>query len=310
MKISTIRDWLPPGKTCGVCLSVDDVHPATSADPYEAGGDMEKGAFRHLEYLLGQVPELIITLFIAADWREISSRPTRKWLAAIPVLRDQFYLVSSHPKGTFRLDRHPAFVAYLNRNPRFEKACHGLSHLHRGLNVTTEFQNESVEVTGKTIQEMLEIFTNSGMEYVRGIAPPTWNLPAALATVLMNSDFRFVASSRDIISDIHPDAVCKMSGLQGTSLIYPSLIDGRLVHLATNFQATSTLERARAILRHGGLLCIKGHIVKTALGFSMKDGIDELYINYLVTLLSLLKMEFGEKIWWTSMNQVAERNSV
>ncbi len=36
--------WLPPGKHAAVCLSIDDVHPGTSNDSYEAGGDLHAGA--------------------------------------------------------------------------------------------------------------------------------------------------------------------------------------------------------------------------------------------------------------------------
>ncbi len=35
--------WLPEGKRAAVCFTIDDVHPATSEDHYEAGGDLEKG---------------------------------------------------------------------------------------------------------------------------------------------------------------------------------------------------------------------------------------------------------------------------
>jgi len=40
--------WLPPGKTAAVCLSIDDVHPAGSADGCDAGGDLSDGALGRL----------------------------------------------------------------------------------------------------------------------------------------------------------------------------------------------------------------------------------------------------------------------
>jgi len=55
-----------------------------------------------------------------------------------------------------------------------------------------------------------------------------------------------------------------MSGLKGVSLIYPELIcGGQLLHLTSNFQATSPVDRAVAIIKNGGLLAIKAHAMKT-----------------------------------------------
>ena len=37
--------WYRPGKSAAVVLSVDDIFPGTSQSAYEAGGDLERGAF-------------------------------------------------------------------------------------------------------------------------------------------------------------------------------------------------------------------------------------------------------------------------
>ena len=71
-----------------------------------------------------------------------------------------------------------------------------------------------------------------------------------------------------------------MSGLKGVSLIYPEHINaGRLLHVTTNFQATSNIDRALEILEYGGLLAIKAHAVKTVMGYTALDGLDKLYQN-------------------------------
>ena len=118
---------------------------------------------------------------------------------------------------------------------------------------------------------------------------------------------RFVASARDIRTEPTADARTAMSGMQGVSLLYPELLPNGLIHFANNFQATSTVKRALSILRAGGLLAIKGHVVKNAAGFVMADGIDAEYSRYLDEVFARLKDEFGENLWWTSMGQVAAR---
>ena len=102
-----------------------------------------------------------------------------------------------------------------------------------------------------------------------------------------------------------------MSGLAGASLIVPTWInmtgDHRLLHITTNFQATSRLERALEIIDAGGLLSIKAHIFKSGGGITLADGLDEAYVNYLDLLYRELDRRYGERLWWTSHFEVADR---
>jgi len=112
-----------------------------------------------------------------------------------------------------------------------------------------------------------------------------------------------------------------MSGLRGASLIHPMWIECaandestgatavpcRLVHFTTNFQATSTLERALTIIECGGLLAIKAHIFKTGGGITMLDGLDNAYCDYLERLWRELETRYGDALWWTTLAEVADR---
>jgi hypothetical protein len=79
------------------------------------------------------------------------------------------------------------------------------------------------------------------------------------------------------------------------------------VHFATNFQATSTLARARAIIEAGGLLFIKAHVFKSGGGITMRDGLDDDYCAFLDQLWRELDQRYGEALWWTSLDEVANR---
>ena len=103
------------------------------------------------------------------------------------------------------------------------------------------------------------------------------------------------------------EAVTNMSGLKGVPLIFPTLImNNKLVHIPSNFQATSNMDRAKQILENGGLLSIKAHIVKSAFGMVALDGVDQIYMNYLDALLTSIDKEYKDDIWWTSMGQIAD----
>ena len=65
------NSWLgwPSGKTCAFSFSVDDVHPGTSKDCYEAGGDLEKGALGKLNWLVSRHREHRRELAGAGGWQ-------------------------------------------------------------------------------------------------------------------------------------------------------------------------------------------------------------------------------------------------
>jgi predicted deacetylase len=313
--------WLPTGKSAAVCFSVDDVHPATSRDEFDAGGDLGRGALGRVERLLHRNPQLRATLFVTPDWRLKRLVPTRRWLARIPVLRERLHWAPVHRKGHFRVDRFPAFVAYLNSLPRTEIALHGLTHAHPGPRMAVEFQEQSHRVCSALLKEARHIFATAGLRHVAGFQPPAWNAPPALCEALSEADFHFVSSARDLNTPVSGEAQTAMSGLQGASLIEPMWIrcgagvdtaaaateSTGLVHLTSNFQATSSLERAHEIVEAGGLLSIKAHIFKAGGGITMLDGLDDVYCEYLDYVCQELDRHYGERLWWTSQAEVAGR---
>lgn len=308
VELSPVASWLPPGKDAAVCFSIDDVHPGRSTQHYDGGGDLGSGALGLVDWLSRRHPQLFVTLFVTADWREISPQPSRL-LAAIPGVKERAFLTRVLPKGARRLDRAPDFVRYLRELRGAEVAFHGLHHVHRGPLVHVEFQSETADECERILIEMEEIFAGSGLPYVRGMAPPGWNAPPALLEAMQRQNFEFLASARDLQTPVARGALTNMSGLSGAPLLLPAWVGegGGLIHFTTNFQATSPLERALAIIDAGGLLSIKAHIIKNACGHIALDGVDQTYFNYLDLLFAELDRRYGERLWWTSMGQIAQR---
>ncbi len=302
-------DWLPAGKRAAVCFTIDDVHPGRARDGYDGGGDLGAGTLGLVERLLERHPQFGVTLFTTPDWRETTPKPTSP-LRFVPWLRDRVYLAPMHPVGTMRLSRHPAFVDYLKRLPRTEVALHGLHHVHPGPSVLVEFQRQSAEACVAILRESMRLFDEAGLPYVKGMTPPGWNAPPALVEAMARLGFDFLASARDIRTPVAPAATCGMSGLAGVSLVRPEWIaGGRLLHVPTNFQATSPPERARDLIECGGLVSIKAHVVKSAHGHVALDGVDALYMNYLDVLLSRLEDRYGDTLWWTTMGGIAKESA-
>jgi hypothetical protein len=291
-----------------VCFSIDDIHPGTSRDAYEAGGDMERGSLGVLRQLQDRQPQLRTTLFATPDWRQTSPFPTqpRAWLAKVPFLGDRLYLAPTLPQGTMAFDRHPAFVRYLASLPHTEIALHGLHHIHPGPKIPVEFQAQGEDQCAAMLREGQGIFRKAGLPPATGMQPPAWNTPDALVRAAQREGLLYLACARDIVTPISADATSAMSGPRGMSLVQPQLFPGtRVVHLCSNFQATSPPERALQILELGGLLCVKGHIVKQYKTYVALDAVDELYCNYLDLLLDKLHARFGDALWFATMDEVA-----
>jgi hypothetical protein len=310
MRLTDCRDWLPVGKRAAVCFAIDDVHPAGSADAFDAGGDLGSGALGRVARLLAAHPRLRITLFVTPDWRRMALVRTRGWPTRVPLLRERVHWAPLAPRGRFRLDRFPDFVAYLNALPRTDCAVHGLHHAHPGPKLAMEFQNQSRGTCRAMVQEARGIFLAAGLKHVPGFAAPAWNTPPALWAALGDAEFRFVASARDLATGVSAGARTAGSGLRDASLIHPTWVDGaghRLLHFTTNFQATSALSRACEIVEAGGLLLVKAHIFKRGGGITMLDGLDDEYCAYLDRLWHTLEERYGDSLWWTSLDEVTKQ---
>jgi len=296
--------WYHRGKKAAVVLTIDDVFPGTQGNPYEAGGDLEKGALGRLLWLLNRHPRLHITLFVTPDWRQISPTPHRVW-RHVPWLRDRVYLASILPKGTMDLRKYPECVAFLNAMPRTEIALHGLHHIHPGESVWVEFQEQDRATCARMLGEAIRIFDESGLRWVRGLQPPGWNCPPALQEACRDVGIEWVTSGRDLRTRVSEHAKTAMSGLSGVSLHFPERIAPNLIHFSTNFQATAPAERAFEILDAGGILSIKAHITKHVPGHEHFDGVNRLYMNYLDRLFEDIEQRYGDAVDWTTMGALS-----
>ena len=301
-----VADWLPPGKSCAICLSIDDVHPARADNGFEAGGDLDAGMLGHLLRLQDRHPLLRTTLCVTPDWRPRSPYPTRRLLRAFPRLADHFYLSRRWPDGMMRLDRHPAFVGFLKALPRVEIVPHGLHHIQKGFNGPAEFERSSESASRAALARIDRIMAAAGLASAPGHSPPGWAAPPAFRRAMKAHGLHFVASARDVRTPIHAEARTAMSGLHGQPLIRPGLTEEGLVHIPANFQATSDLDRALAILGSGGLLSIKAHAAKRVGTYVALDGLDTDYGEYLDSILKRCTARFGDGIWWATMGEIAD----
>jgi hypothetical protein len=278
-----------------VCFSVDDVHPAPVA--------ME--ALAHVQWLQQRHPQLRVTLFTTADWRTLDPYPTRRVLRRIPIVRDRVFIVAVHRRGTFRLDRHEEFCALLRDWPGVELALHGLHHVRTGLGPVQEFAGRSAARCRAIIESSMRVFESARLPFVPGMSPPGWEATPQLLSAMRAAGLTFIASARDLDTPVATDAVTNGSGLRGVSLIRPQRIEPGLLHFTTNFQATSPIERALAILECGGLLSVKAHLLAESGSYRALDGLTAAYRDYLDRVFCTIEDHLGDGVRWTSMGELA-----
>src|SRR6202023_1062124 len=175
----------------------------------------------------------------------------------------------------------------------------------QGRSISVEFQHQERAACAGILAEEIRIFEESGLRYVRGLQPPGWNCGPALQQACRDVGIQWVTSARDIQTPVSKDAKTAMSGLRGVSMMFPERIAPNLVHISTNFQATSAPERAFDILDAGGVLSIKAHISKNVPGHTHLDGVDDIYMNYLDRLFDDIEQRYGDAIDWTTLGRLA-----
>jgi len=70
-------------------------------------------------------------------------------------------------------------------------------------------------------------------------------------------------------------------------------------------ESIRSFERAIAIVGSGGLLSIKAHFLAESGSWRALDGLTPRYRDDLDRLFGTIEERFGDKIWWTSMGEMA-----
>ena len=297
--------FYPNGKHAAVVVSVDDVRPIINGMVNDIGVGSRGDILGAIAGLQKEHPQLIVTLFTVPDWREKNPFPTRRLLSRLPILNQYFYLSPVWSEPALSLEKHPDFCQRLSALPGVEIAVHGLHHVSKGQPVFQEFRRLSLKECLRRLELAEAIFERVGLHYVKGFAPPGWNVSKALLLALHMRKYQFLVSARDLQTEITHAAMYNNSDMRNLSLLFPAILPGTdIVHIPVNWSRTSSFERADRILDLGGVLSIKGHAIKQEYGYTAVDGLDETYCNYLHGLFSHIEKRWGQDVWWTSMEDL------
>lgn len=261
-------------------LNLDDIHPESSADGTDCGGDRDRGVFGLLREMWRQFPNVKVTLFVTPDWID---RRQPLWSRA---LRRNSRTWSP---GTFRLDRHKEWCGWLASLPNTEVAVHGLHHFApRGFH-SQEFAMLGRAESLRRIRAADGIFREAGLPRSRGFRPPGWGISAGMFEALRDAGFEYAAASGDFSAPVGPEPRGHEAGVQGLPLLGPGEYQG-LVNMPQNWDiAHSPVERGVEIAKAGGLVSAKGHIASHYDGEAISNGLTPATLRRLLDLLGALE---------------------
>ncbi len=191
-------------------LSIDDVHPESSAFISDCGGDKEQGKFRFLLDLLEEFPNMKITLFVTPDWTD---KPNDYGLKRLIKKVLKLKYTNKWEDSPFRLDKHPEWCNWLGSyvdKGVFELGIHGYNH-H---NINGVAVNHSMEFIGLSYSECVrrvrlseEIFRNAGLRFSKVFRPPGWGTTYDLLKALRKLGYSLSCKSMNLTPEVVQDIV-------------------------------------------------------------------------------------------------------
>ena len=276
-----------------VVIGVDDIHPESSADGVDCGGDLEHGALGLLSRFMERYSRVRFTLFVTPDWRRTGGEHVLQWVSQ---------------NKSFRLDlpEYDDFRSLLRRlhSKGAELGLHGLTHLGNDpIKPDREFQGLAFSECLQRINDAIKIIRDSNLPTPTSFVPPAWGTSDGLFSSLASQGMKFVSASYD---SIHDEPLSNYKGLRGVSNLVPQEYQGvlnipRNMNFQTHFfvrrgyeiRLNWSMERIRRIVDAGGIISFAAHI-ENEYSIFLGNGITRQNMSKFEKILELLEKNYGQ----------------
>ncbi len=284
-----INPW-PTGKIAAFNLNFDDLCPLyNEACSVDFGGDPDRGINLALERLFQEFPEVKLTHFVIpnADTRFFSKK-----------LRGGFQPALS----TVGNGKWVSWLKEKVRSGQFEIGMHGYSHFNQKARIKryAEFAFTSDDQTREFLKKGIDIFDKVQI-VVRGFRPPGWDFADDFNLIdeLKKLGFHYIAAS---------SAEAGLNyGKRRVSNLLPDMFHN-IINMPQNLELDFEYELLCTLLKNlvekGGLISFKGHYTNLK---SIPNSVNDSNIKKLKTMLSYLHQQYGNKIWFATLREIAER---
>lgn len=271
-------------------LSFDDIHPESSRDGTDCGGDRDDGVFKYFLKLWKIYPRLKITLFVTPNWTDRAN----DWF----ILRRIKGIIGLKYTNTwndepFNLLKHKEWCQWINSFLNFEILVHGYNHHADRKLHSQEFDGMNKNECRLRLEDAENIMTNAKLLYTRGFRPPGWGISTGLFEALVELKYDFV--SLDPIP----------CSIEGMSRYKVEMYKG-LMNVPQNWDiAYGTPDEAIVIAKKYGFLTAKGHISNYYDGEKIGNGLNEKTFSNVCLLLERLMADEEVDIVFATMGDIA-----
>jgi hypothetical protein len=300
-----------------VVIGIDDVHPESSLDGSDCGGNLDRGALGLLERFLERYRNVKVTLFVTPCHIYLPPALGVERLHKMTgfLLRDvadrvfQRFFIRVHEVEKYDVERHEAFNTYLKKlvdKGQVEIGIHGCFHFHHIPPYASEFKHLDKYEARKRIRIAVYKLGKARIPFCKGFAPPSWGVNKELLMALSEEKFIYIAGSADFVSPITHVASSKEAGLRGAPLIFPSRVFSELVNIPRNWTPhRNDLTRALKIIELGGLLGIHMHVENEYHGVYLGNGITTKNVLKLEKLIDVIESRYEDVVSFSTFSEVA-----
>jgi hypothetical protein len=293
-------------------IGIDDIHPESSLDGCDCGGDVEGGVLDMIEGFMKKYPKVPVTLYVTPNWMYKPIQGRFKSVMNFMVRRSSPFDSASKLlqrecwDEPYRIDReeHAAWRAKLKdlvRRYRMTIGVHGLTHVGQQPPYPDEFLHLRYNESLSRLRLAKQIFAQA-LPTDNGFLPPAYGVNAELIKALDNERFEYVISTEGRHSETF-NKTMNERGILKLPAHYPALITKGLVNLPRNWNlGRSSSERAMNILHIGGIVSVYGHICGLYHGQKLKDPVTLENLDKLGKIVDQLERK---PVWFAPASEIA-----
>jgi len=300
-----------------VVIGIDDVHPESSLDGSDCGGDLDKGALGLLKNFLKRYRDVKVTLFVTPCHmflpQHLGVERLHRFMRNLFGSRsDQvFYrfFIKKHNVEKFDIEKSGDFNNYLRdlvKRGQVEIGIHGCFHFTPIPPYSSEFLHLNYMEAVRRIKIAIYKLNRAEIPFIKGFAPPGWGVNKETLKALADEGFIYIAGSADFTTPITRNATSREAGLRGISLIFPSPIFSKLINIPRNWTPhRNDVKRALKIIESGGILGIHMHVENEYHGNYLGNGLTVENLSKLEKLVDTIARAYGDSVCFSTFSEIA-----
>jgi hypothetical protein len=316
--IAPLYGW-PDGFEAAVIIGIDDIHPESSTEGFDCGGNIEGGALERIKLFMEKYPKVPITLYVTPDWRYrpviTSERFGRFRSVTTNFMNDPMNPLSYIPKifnntrsvERYRIDKEEFNSWRIKIKELIEKypltvGIHGLTHIGKWPPFYKEFLKLNYDECLERIRSAKQIFSKV-FPVDGGFIPPSYGINLDLINALAYENFEYICIGANRRLPVKEEVLLDCPPFK-VPANYPSFISKGIMNFPRNWNlGRSNINRAIDLIKIHGVISVYGHACHQYYGdWRIDDGIIPENLERLGKLIDKLEKN---AVWFTSASEIS-----